>query len=66
MEHVEIDTAALDHRSQVLGSFFWVAANDRFAPAVEPAVPEFHTHQRPIMSMSLIEGRQPIEIHVGT
>ena len=67
VEHVEVhavtDLQALAHAvDEVLG----IAANHVLAPAVEPAIPELHAHEGPVLAMLLVEGLEGGEVLGGT
>ena len=38
-----------------LSQFVWISPDDRLFPAIEPAVPELHTHERPLFAMFVKE-----------
>ena len=38
-----------------LSQLVWISLDDRLFPAIKPAVPELHTHERPLFAMLVKE-----------
>ena len=39
------------HLREQLSQFVWISLDDKFFPAIEPAIPELHTHERLLFAM---------------
>ena len=65
MEHIEVDGAPFNGIHDRLGQFFRVPSNNLISPAVEPTIPEFHTHERPLFAILIKEILHLSEIFAG-
>ncbi|CDD39414.1 unknown [Collinsella sp. CAG:398] len=67
MEHVEVDAVTnLEALAHAIGEVLSIAANHVLAPAIEPAIPELHAHEGPVLAMLLVEGLEGSEVLRGT
>ena len=63
VEHVQVDgPAELQELAHGVRQVLGVAPDDVLAPAVEPAVPELHAHERPVLAVLLVEGLELGEV----
>ena len=65
MEHIEVDGAPFNGFHDRLGQFFRVPTNNLISPAIEPTIPEFHTHERPLFAILIKEILHLSEIFAG-
>ena len=67
VEHIQVDARAeLEGLAHAVGQILGIALDDVLAIAVEPAIPELHAHEWPVLAMLLVERGERLEVLLGT